>query len=126
MNPATFKTWRELLGYTQEQISGLAKVDLRTAQRWEARINPPVEVWEALENEFEEWTAQVEFMLEELEGFDSHEVTLTRYLNADSFNRAMPDSTIPWTVHNAKIGYFMARLEDAGHVVTVDFAPMEP
>lgn len=50
MTPAEFRVLRKTLGLTAQDIADRFEVNLRTAQRWEATHNPPLDVAEWIED----------------------------------------------------------------------------
>ena len=125
MNPETFRSKREALGLTQEQVAAAHDVNLRTAQRWESTHTPPdyAVAWlDALAEEFmEQFDAVVDeasTLSEERDG--DVDFTLTRYRTEESYRRAHGDSRFPWTVHCMLISQLALHLD-----AEVSFAPVD-
>lgn len=130
MTPATFKSLREGLGLTSQDVADQAGVNLRTAQRWESTHEPPSDVQEWVINLTERFTDTREMVMdaaqEALESVgDDTPIMLTRFRTKESYLRAHPDG-LPHTVHSALISSLAVEIAGEGLDVEVSYAPEEP
>ena len=65
VNTATWKTLRETLGMTAQQVSDALGVNLRTAQRWEGSNDPPASAAEWIEGIRREYGRRIDAMVED-------------------------------------------------------------
>ena len=123
---AELKTLREALGLTVQELAGLGKVQLRSAQYWESgKYNVPDDVAELLsriDKRFDELAIfNVQKILES--GLKPDLVTLTRYQSDKDLRDAHPDMTYAGVAHHAAlVDRSRRRLEDAGYKVEIIYS----
>ncbi|ANP27989.1 hypothetical protein DHOM_05075 [Dermabacter hominis 1368] len=133
MTPATLATLREALGLTHEDVARLAGVSPRTVRRWQSPVGDvsiPDDVAEVLWGLMEWVTDTVDSAVEGVEaliqqqGHEPEVIDLTRYVDADSAERA--GVTVPHSVHTAAVAQIARELHAAGIDVAVHYSPVEP
>lgn len=125
MNPATFKSLREAIGLSAQDVADLSGVALRTAQRWETSHEPPADAIAGLLDLVERFNDTLDLTLEAVEDETGAPVDIVRYVNEASYLRAHPDG-LPWRVHSQIVSTAVLLLSGEGREVTVHFAPVEP
>lgn len=107
MDSAQFKTMRETLGFTSQDVADAMAVNERTARRWEITVAPPDDAVEWVKTEWRKTLLQVRESLDYLDEMgeqygESGSVRLTRYVSNGHASRA--GIGIPVRRHSAIIG----------------------
>lgn len=114
VNTATWKTWRETLGMTAQQVAEELGVNLRTAQRWEATNDPPAFAVEWLDGYRLAMLDRIRTVVQ-----DKGPVRLVRYRTEASARAA--GEPLPLSMHAALIGLTAAALEESRREYVIDW-----
>lgn len=118
VNTATWKTLRETLGMTAQQVSDALGVNLRTAQRWEGSNDPPAFAVEWIERIWREYGRRIDAMVEDARQ-QGGPVTLRRYRTSELAQAA--GEALPVEMHAALVGLALEALRGEGIDATVDW-----
>lgn len=118
VNTATWKTLRETLGMTAQQVSDELGVNLRTAQRWEGRNDPPAFAAEWIEGIWREYGRRIDAMVEDARQQDGP-VKLRRYRTSEQARAA--GEALPVEMHAALVGLALEALRGEGIDAAVDW-----
>ncbi|MFC2623733.1 MAG: helix-turn-helix domain-containing protein [Propionibacterium acidifaciens] len=118
VNSATWKTLRETLGMTAQQIADALGVNLRTAQRWEGRNDPPAFAAEWIEGIWREYGRRIDVIVEGARQQDGP-VILRRYRTSAQAQAA--GEALPVEMHAALVGLALEALRGEGIDATVDW-----
>lgn len=118
VNTATWKTLRETLGMTAQQVSDALGVNLRTAQRWEGSNDPPASAAEWIEGIRREYGRRIDAMVEDARQ-QGGPVILRRYRTSEQARAA--GEALPVEMHAALVGLALEVLRGEGIDATVDW-----
>lgn len=129
MESAQFKTMRETLGYTSQDVADAMSVNERTARRWEITVQPPADAVAWMQDQWDrtvqEVASAVEYNTRKMAVSDesSTRVQLSRYISQGHAARAGEGYSV--RRHAAIVGLIAFALSLEGRDWEIAYKPRE-
>lgn len=119
--PAHFRTMRETLGISRQDLARILDVAVTSARDWDLRSTAPDAAWDILDRQAARVDQVLDDVLDSLDDGSTGPVSLTVYRSDEAAVRAGVRMPASW--HRACIGHVALELMAQGHEVEVSYAP---